>query len=80
MGSFAWKHIGLRKSVFYFDTEDRDYEKKLKLFINKPYKEIFNLWNNKLKERSKFIDQYICKSKIGSGKKIFKILKSIIND
>ena len=70
--------LKLSKSVFYFDLDEEDYKEKIKLFLNKPYNEIFKVWKSKKIEREKFIQEYICVSSKGSGKKAYNILTNLI--
>ena len=66
-----------KKSFFFFNYDKKGWEKDLIKFLNKPYSEIFKLWEEKKYYRVKYDNIYFLSKKKNAGEISTKyILKS----
>ncbi|WP_455756649.1 hypothetical protein [Sulfurimonas sp.] len=68
------------ESFFVFNYDIDGWEKELITFLNKPYKEIMKLWNDKEIYRKKYDDIYFLSMKKDTGKLGSNFIKKLIID
>ena len=66
----------LKKSVFLFDFDDKNFSKNIISFLNLPIEKIKELWKIKLRERKSFIKNFISDYK--ENRNIFNLINAEI--
>ena len=63
-----------KKGMFLFNDDDKDFHKKLLLFLSKPYLEIEREWMLKLGDRKKMVDAFFSTSRPKAGMQSAKLI------
>ena len=59
------------QSFFLFDQQDVDFEPRLKIFLERPFGEILEEWNDKALQRLQTIEQFFCGERENHRNQIF---------
>ena len=70
----------VKKFFITIDIDKDDWESNLKYLLNKPYKEIMEIWKSKQIHRDKYDDEWLIGMKLHAGKLGAKYIKKFIND
>jgi spore coat polysaccharide biosynthesis protein SpsF (cytidylyltransferase family) len=67
-------HTSFSKGIFVFNSNEKDFHKKLRIFLSQPIEVIKQLWDDKKNSRNDMIKEYFSEYSDGAGKRSAQII------